>query len=101
MARQYSNNSNQHQAHLSILCSAGPGAYQTGASPPKHVAVMPPPPHPSQLQIQHSTNLITQQVLILLLSILKLYTTNYISCTCTEHLFLFLTLSQILYQIVS
>ncbi|VVC30232.1 Hypothetical protein CINCED_3A002803 [Cinara cedri] len=61
MARQYSSSSNQHQAHLSILCSAGPGAYQTGTSPPKHVAVMPPPPHPSQLQIQHSTSLITQQ----------------------------------------
>jgi len=66
MARQYSSSSNQHQAHLSILCSAGPGAYQTGTSPPKHVTVMPPPPHPSQLQIQHSTNLITQQVIILL-----------------------------------
>lgn len=63
MARQYSGSSNQHQAHLSILCSAGPGAYQTGTSPPKHVAVMPPPPHPSQLQIQHSTSLITQQVI--------------------------------------
>lgn len=62
MARQYSSNSNQHQAHLSILCSAGPGAYQSGTSPPKHVAVMPPPPHPSQLQIQHSASLITQQV---------------------------------------
>jgi len=65
MARQYSGSSNQHQAHLSILCSAGPGAYQTGTSPPKHVAVMPPPPHPSQLQIQHSTSLITQQVIII------------------------------------
>lgn len=63
MARQYSGSSNQHQTHLSILCSAGPGAYQTGSSPPKHVAVMPPPPHPSQLQIQHSTSLITQQVI--------------------------------------
>jgi len=61
MARQYSTSSNQHQAHLSILCSAGPGAYQTGASP-KHVTVMPPPPHPSQLQLQHSTSLIAQQV---------------------------------------
>lgn len=62
MARQYSSSSNQHQAHLSILCSAGPGAYQTGTSPPKHVTVMPPPPHPSQLQLQHSASLITQQV---------------------------------------
>lgn len=62
MARQYSSSSNQHQTHLSILCPAGPGAYQTGTSP-KHVAVMPPPPHPSQLQIQHSSSLITQQVI--------------------------------------
>ncbi|XP_050431437.1 homeodomain-interacting protein kinase 2 isoform X2 [Adelges cooleyi] len=60
MARQYSGSSNQHH-QLSILCSAGPGAYQTGTSPPKHVTVMPPPPHPSQLQIQHSASLITQQ----------------------------------------
>ncbi|XP_050526344.1 homeodomain-interacting protein kinase 2 isoform X2 [Daktulosphaira vitifoliae] len=61
MARQYGNSSNQHHTQLSILCSAGPGAYQTGTSPPKHVAVMPPPPHPSQLQIQHSTSLLAQQ----------------------------------------
>lgn len=74
MARQYSSSSNQHQAHLSILCSAGPGAYQTGASPPKHVAVMPPPPHPSQLQIQHSTSLIAQQVFFsILILILRLF----------------------------